>query len=383
MTEGSGLRRVSLPLGDRSYHILIQSGIFSHLGEHMARVGLTGRVAIVTNEKVTKLYGRTVKRALKRSGFSSHVIVIPDGERAKSIRWLSKILDELVANRFERQDCLLALGGGVVGDAAGFAAAVYLRGIPFVQVPTTLVSQVDSSVGGKTGVNHPLGKNLIGAFYQPKLVLIDPLSLRTLPSREWVAGLAEVIKYGMIADRAFFEYLEGNLEGLRTQDEDVVSQVIRRCCEIKAEVVADDERESGRRRILNYGHTVGHVLEAMGKYRKWIHGEAVGIGMAQEASIGNFLGMCGKGVVERQRTLIQEVGLPIDLPGMTFSDLWDSMLHDKKVHKGNIHCVIPQTIGKVQVIPLKRSAIRQWFSTHHRNSSTRSAAKPPSRSRMR
>ena len=383
MTEGSGLRRVSLPLGDRSYNILIQSGIFSHLGEHMARVGLTGRVAIVTNEKVTKLYGRTVERALKRSGFSSHVIVIPDGERAKSIRWLSKILDELVANRFERQDCLLALGGGVVGDAAGFAAAVYLRGIPFVQVPTTLVSQVDSSVGGKTGVNHPQGKNLIGAFYQPKLVLIDPLSLRTLPSREWVAGLAEVIKYGMIADRAFFEYLEGNLEGLRTQDEDVVSQVIRRCCEIKAEVVADDERESGRRRILNYGHTVGHVLEAIGKYQKWIHGEAVGIGMAQEASIGNFLGMCGKGVVERQRTLIREVGLPIDLPGMTFSDLWDSMLHDKKVHKGNIHCVIPQTIGKVQVIPLKRSAIRQWFSTHHRNSSTRSAAKTPSRSRMR
>ncbi len=383
MTESSDLRQVSLPLGDRSYDILIQSGLFSNLGDHMARVGLSGRVAIVTNEKVAKLYGRTVHRALKRAGFASHVIMIPDGERAKSIRWLSKILDELVANRFERQDCLLALGGGVVGDAAGFAASVYLRGIPFVQVPTTLVSQVDSSVGGKTGVNHPLGKNLIGAFYQPKFVGIDPLSLRSLPAREWVAGLAEVIKYGVIADRAFFEYLEKNLEGLRTQDQDVVSRVIQRCCEIKAEVVAEDERESGRRRILNYGHTVGHVLEALGKYRKWIHGEAVGIGMAQEASIGNFLGMCGKGVVDRQQALIQEVGLPIDLPEMTFSDLWDGMLHDKKVQKGNIHCVIPQRIGKVQVIPLKRSAIRQWFSTHHRNSLTPSGTKTPSRSRRR
>ncbi len=385
MMEKFHPRRVPVSLDERSYQILIQPRTLSRIGEQMAKIGLAGRVAIVTNAKVSQLYGRKVERALKQAGFSPLRILLPEGERAKSMRWLSQVLDELVKNRFERGDSVLALGGGVVGDAAGFAAAVYLRGIPFVQVPTTLVSQVDSSVGGKTGVNHPLGKNLIGAFYQPRLVFIDPMTLKTLPPREWRAGLAEVIKYGVIADQEFFEYLEKNREGLRTQDEEVVSRVIERCCEIKAEVVEGDEREAGRRRILNYGHTVGHVLEALGKYRKWIHGEAVGIGMVQEASIANFLGLCAKDVEDRQKDLIQEVGLPIALPPMQFSDLWDGMLHDKKVSKGHIHCVVPQKIGTVKVIPLERRSMSRWFAARHQGMAGRvsSAKKKVSRSRPR
>jgi len=354
--------RVPVSLGDRSYEILIQPNILTQIGCVLQDIGLSGRVGIVTNPVVNEFYGRVVIRSLKKSGFSPFLVVIPDGEQAKSVSWLSKILDVLVTQRFERQDVVLALGGGVVGDVAGFAASVYLRGVPFVQVPTTLVAQVDSSVGGKTGVNHPIGKNLIGAFYQPRVVVIDPQALQTLPKREWVAGLAEVIKYGMIADSKFFEYLERHVEGLRAQAEEVIPTVIRRCCEIKAEVVGGDERESGRRRILNYGHTVGHALEAWGHYKTWIHGEAVGIGMVQEASIARFLGICDQELVERQRDLIQDVGLPIAMPSMKFMDLWGAMQHDKKVVKGQINCVVPQKIGEVQVVPLARHHTRQWFS---------------------
>jgi len=353
--------RVPVSLGDRSYEVLIQPNILTQLGCVLQDIGLSGRVGIVTNPVVNELYGRPVIRALKKAGFSPVLVVIPDGEQAKSVPWLTKILDALVTQRFERQDVVLALGGGVVGDVAGFAASVYLRGIPFVQVPTTLVAQVDSSVGGKTGVNHPIGKNLIGAFYQPRVVVIDPQTLQTLPKREWVAGLAEVIKYGMIADFQFFEYLERHVEGLRAQAEEIIPTVIRRCCEIKAEVVMGDERESGRRRILNYGHTVGHALETWGQYKTWIHGEAVGIGMVQEASIARFLGICDKELVERQRDLIQDVGLPIAMPSMKFMDLWGAMQHDKKVVKGQINCVVPRRIGDVRVVPLIRQHIRQWF----------------------
>ncbi len=357
----STANRVQVALGDRSYDILIQPGILNQLGQVLQGVGCSGRVGIVTNPVVNKLYGRGVCCALTQAGFSPFLIMVPDGEQAKTVRWLSKILDSLVKQRVERQDTILALGGGVTGDVAGFAASVYLRGIPFVQVPTTLVAQVDSSVGGKTGVNHPRGKNLIGAFYQPRIVVIDPRVLKTLPTRQWIAGLAEVIKYGMIADKRFFTFLEEHVEGLRNQSDDVMPHVLRRCCEIKAEVVAGDERESGRRRILNYGHTVGHALEAWGHYKQWIHGEAVGLGMVQEASIAHYLGMCSKDVFERQDDLIKRVGLPITIPKMKFLDLWHAMQHDKKVLKGDIHCVLPQRIGDVCVVPLVRDSIRNWF----------------------
>ena len=369
MNPGPASHRVPVALGDRSYEIVIQPGILSHIGELLQRAGCAGRVGIVTNPVVNQLYGRVVHRALRQAGFSPFFIMVPDGEQAKTVQWLSKILDALVTQRMERQDFLLALGGGVTGDVAGFAASTYLRGIPFIQVPTTLVAQVDSSVGGKTGVNHQQGKNLIGAFYQPRMVVIDPQVLNTLPSRQWIAGLAEVIKYGMIADKEFFHYLEHHVEGIQAHSDEVMSHIIRRCCEIKADVVAGDERESGRRRILNYGHTVGHALEAWGHYRKWIHGEAVGLGMVQEASMAQYLGLCDKEVVEQQDELIKRVGLPSVMPKMKFLDLWQAMQHDKKVVKGDIYCVLPHGIGDVSVVPLVRESIRKWFSIQHSSSS--------------
>lgn len=358
----AGEHRVPVSLGDRSYEIRIQAGLLNQLGDICLGLGCSDRIAVITNPTVHALYGRVVQRVLRRAGFSCITVLLPDGERAKSLAWLGKILDELVTKRFERRDALLALGGGVVGDVAGFAAASYLRGVPFVQVPTTLVAQVDSSVGGKTGVNHPLGKNLIGAFYQPKTVVIDPQVLRTLPKREWIAGLAEVIKYGVIADPKFFEFLEDHVEDLRNRNEAVIPAMVGRSCEIKAEVVAGDEREAGRRRILNYGHTVGHALEAWGRYSTWVHGEAVGIGMVQEASIGQFLGRCDRETVERQTELIREVGLPVAMPQWAFADMWNGMQHDKKVVKGQINCVIPERIGRVDVLPLRRPEIQKWFS---------------------
>ncbi len=377
--------RVPVALGDRSYEILIQPGILSQIGVILKSAGCAGRVGIVTNPVVHQLYGSVVLRALRQAGFSPFLIIVPDGEKAKTVQWLSKILDALVAQQLERQDMILALGGGVTGDVAGFAASTYLRGIPFVQVPTTLVAQVDSSVGGKTGVNHPEGKNLIGAFYQPKIVVIDPHVLKTLPPRQWIAGLAEVIKYGVIADEQFFSYLEQHVEEIQEQADEAMLHVLRRCCEIKADVVAGDERESGRRRILNYGHTVGHALEAWGRYRKWIHGEAVGIGMVQEALIGQYLGMCSHSVVERQNDLIKRAGLPFAIPKeMTFLNLWQTMQHDKKVIKGDIHCVLPRCIGEVGVVPLVRESIRKWFSLQQ-SSSPRLATgvrQLPSRSRL-
>jgi 3-dehydroquinate synthase len=370
MMTAPAANRVPVALGDRSYEIVIQPGILNQIGHVLQGAGCSGRVGIVTNPVVNKLYGRVAHRALKEAGFSPFCIIVPDGEQAKTMKWLAKILDALVTQRVERQDVILALGGGVTGDVAGFAASTYLRGIPFIQVPTTLVAQVDSSVGGKTGVNHPQGKNLIGAFYQPRMVVIDPGVLKTLPPRQWIAGLAEVIKYGMIADKPFFEFLEQHVEGLRNQSDDVMPHVLRRCCEIKAEVVEGDERESGRRKLLNYGHTVGHALEALGHYKKWIHGEAVGLGMVQEASIAQYLGMCSKDVIERQDDLIKRVGLPSRMPKMKFLDLWQAMQHDKKVIKGDVHCVLPKRIGDVHVVPLVRESIRRWFSVQL-SSSTR------------
>jgi 3-dehydroquinate synthase len=308
------------------------------------------------------LYGGAALRSLKRAGYEARLLVLSGGERGKTLRAVSGILDELAAARFERGSSLVALGGGVVGDVAGFAAALYVRGIPFVQVPTTLVAQVDSSVGGKTGVNHRLGKNLIGAFHQPRAVLIDPATLTSLPPREWTAGLAEVIKYGVIADESFFAFLERQMPAIRKMDEEPVLRLIARSCEIKAEVVGADERESDRRRILNYGHTIGHALEALGRYRALLHGEAVAIGMVQEADLARHLGLCSDEVVARQRALVREAGLPDRAPAVSFVELWAAMQHDKKVAQGRVHCVLPRHIGEVVVAPLERAQVRGWFA---------------------
>lgn len=353
---------VKVSLGDRSYDIRIKSGLLRQVGDCLRALGGGGQAAIVTDPRIARLYAPTVTRSLKRAGFRPRVIVVPAGERAKTMRSAAAILDELARARFERGSMLVALGGGVIGDVAGFAASIFLRGIPFIQVPTTLVAQVDSSVGGKTGVNHPLGKNLIGAFHQPRAVLIDPETLRTLPGREWRAGLAEVIKYGMIADADFFSYLESGMPALLDMEEDPVVRVIARSCQIKADVVMEDERESDRRRVLNFGHTVGHALEALGRYRSFIHGEAVAIGMVQEADLARFLGLCRWEVVDRQRALVRQAGLPDRLPRVAFPELWGGMLHDKKVAQGRVYCVMPREVGRVTITPLEKTACRQWFA---------------------
>jgi 3-dehydroquinate synthase len=262
----------------------------------------------------------------------------------------------------------------VIGDLTGFAAAIYQRGIPFVQVPTTLVAQVDSSVGGKTGVDHPKGKNLIGAFNQPRAVLIDPATLATLPPREWVAGLAEVIKYGVIADGLFFEYLEQHIAPILKLEADPVAQIVKRSCQIKAQVVSEDEREADRRRILNFGHTIGHALESLGGYRGLIHGEAVAIGMVYEADLARHLGYCGQDVVTRLRTLVEAAGLSTRLPRVTFSALWNAMQQDKKVSAGTVYCVVPERIGAVRIVPLARDRTRAWFEAVRVREKTRTQA---------
>jgi len=355
------VRRVTVSLADRSYDILIKPGSLGEIGAHLAALGFCGKVGIVTNPVIGRLYSKTILHSLKSSGFDPVTIVIPEGERSKSLSSVTTILDALIKARFERQSLLVALGGGVIGDLTGFAASIHLRGIPFVQVPTTLVAQVDSSVGGKTGVNHPLGKNLIGTFYQPRLVLIDPETLRTLPPREWTAGLAEVIKYGVIADESFCAELERSMDRLVKLDMELASWAIVRSCEIKADVVGKDERESGLRRVLNYGHTIGHALESLGRYRKWIHGEAIAMGLVQEADLSRHLGLCSPDVVDRQRELVRRAGLPGAMPPCTFTNFWKAMLHDKKTVHGQVHCVFPERIGRVVIRPLEREACEQWF----------------------
>jgi 3-dehydroquinate synthase len=308
------MQSLKVNLGERSYPIYVGAGILERAGELLTRAGLRGKVAIVTNPVVAQLYLDTAHDALNRAGFDVTPVLIPDGEEHKNLQSLASIYDGLIAARLERKSCVFALGGGVIGDLAGLAAATYLRGVPYVQVPTTLLAQVDSSVGGKTGVNHADGKNLIGAFYQPKLVLIDVAVLRSLPKRELVAGLAEVIKYGIIEDPALFSLLEQGVEKIIGLQREMLTRVIATSCAIKARVVEADEREDDYRAVLNFGHTVGHALEAATGYRQLLHGEAVGVGMVKAAALSASQGFCDDTTIKRITALIQRAGLPSDMP---------------------------------------------------------------------
>lgn len=373
MTE----QTIPVILGNRSYHLTFRPGLLATVGERLRRLTTSQKIGVVTDRHVGLYYLERILRSLRRSGFEPTEIVLPPGEQTKTLATAARILDVLVKRKFERSSMLLALGGGVIGDLTGFAAAIYQRGIPFVQVPTTLVAQVDSSVGGKTGVDHRLGKNLIGAFHQPKAVFIDPQTLKTLPRREWVAGLAEVIKYGIIADEKFFSFLEKAMPALLKLDPPSVMKAITRSCQIKAQVVAEDERESDRRRILNYGHTIGHALESMGGYRGLIHGEAVGIGLVQEAEVAVHLGLCGQEVANRIRRLVQLAGLSDDMPKTSFAALWDAMQHDKKVIGGKVVGVWPVRIGEVVICPLDKRACAAWHRSMKKSDPTK--AKQPRR----
>ncbi|MDP1768077.1 MAG: 3-dehydroquinate synthase [Nitrospirota bacterium] len=356
---------VPVVLGERSYDIVLQPGLLATVGDRIRGFTASPKIGVVTDRHVASHYLQGTLRSLRKAGYDPTPIIVSPGEPTKTLGTISKILDVLAKHKFERQSLLLALGGGVVGDITGFAAAIYQRGIPFVQVPTTLVAQVDSSVGGKTGVDHRLGKNLVGAFYQPRAVLIDPLTLRTLPRREWIAGLAEVIKYGIIADEEFFSFLEHEIPALLKLKEAPVSHVIKRSCEIKAQVVAADERESDRRRILNYGHTIGHALESLGGYRGLIHGEAVGVGLVQEADLARHMGLCSDEVVERIRRLVQQAGLSEQVRETSFKSIWSAMQHDKKVVGGQVIGVWPVRIGEVVIRPIEQQVCAEWFHAKH------------------
>jgi 3-dehydroquinate synthase len=348
---------IRVDLGDRSYSIEIENGILSQIGGRLVSLGTKGKVALVTNLRVGRLYGSVVARSLRKSGLDVTTVTLPDGERFKTLKSVSRVYDELLRKSFERSSTVLGLGGGVIGDLAGFAAATFMRGIGFVQIPTTLAAQVDASIGGKTGVDHPKGKNLIGAFYQPKSVFIDPDVLKTLPRREFISGLAEVIKYGVIRDEEFFSYLEDNMDKILTQEPAALSHAIRRSCAIKAEVVQKDEREGGLRKILNYGHTFGHALETATKYRTYLHGEAVSIGMAFAAQLSVRMGLLDASAARRQTEILKRAGLPVALPKIPTADILKAMTLDKKVADGRIHFVLAERVGRVAVKPVEEKEI--------------------------
>jgi 3-dehydroquinate synthase len=338
---------LTVNLGDRSYPVHVGSGILRRAGELLTEAGLHGKVAIVTNPTVAQLYLDTLHTALSAVAFEVVPVLIPDGEEHKNLKSLAIVYDRLIAERLDRHCCVVALGGGVIGDLAGFAAASYLRGVPYVQVPTTLLAQVDSSVGGKTGINHRDGKNLIGAFYQPKLVLIDVALLSTLPRRELVAGIAEIIKYGIIEDPALFSLLEQEVQNVIGLNRDLLINIVTKSCAIKARVVEKDERESDYRAVLNFGHTIGHALEAATDYTQFLHGEAVAVGIVKAAAISARQGFCDTRTFERVRDLITKTGLPHELPAdLSKQSLLKGMEVDKKSAGGAIKFVMCTGIGK-------------------------------------
>jgi 3-dehydroquinate synthase len=359
------MHTVRVKLRGRTYGILIQPGLLDRLGEVTKRAlgDEIRRAVLVTNPHIDALYGRAVRISLKQAGVSVKAYRIGDGERFKSLRTAESLYTFMIRERIERGDIVIALGGGVVGDLAGFVAGTYLRGVRLVQVPTTLLAQIDSSVGGKTGVNHKLGKNLIGVYHQPSLVAIDPQTLASLPLRERCAGLYEAVKYGVIKDRDLFVWITENIDRLRSLDLEATSSLITRCCEIKAWVVERDEREGGLRRILNFGHTVGHALEAVTSYRRFLHGEAVGHGMRVASRLAERLELLGPADRQAIDDLVLEVGRLPSIKNLALGDIMSAMQRDKKVEGGRLAFVLPLRIGRVVVrsdVPqrLVASAIR-------------------------
>ena len=341
---------IRVELGENSYPIIVDQKILNRAGELLRSQAKSEKVIVVADAYVSCRYGDEVLKGLSDAGFDSRITEVPSGEEHKSLEWFGKLHDQLVSHRMDRTSTLIALGGGVIGDLAGFVASTYMRGISYVQIPTTLQAQVDASVGGKTGINHPKGKNLIGAFYQPKLVLIDVATLRTLPARDVRAGFIEVIKHGVIMDVPLFDQIEENLDAILNLDAEILIDVIARSCVDKAEVVANDEKESRLRMTLNYGHTFGHALEALTDYNVFRHGEAVAVGMNCAAQLACNLGMLPPVDMKRQKKLIRRAGLPTSFPPEVRPDaLLDAMYLDKKTKGGKLNLVLPTRIGEVDI----------------------------------
>ena len=356
------MQTLQVELGNRSYPIHIGQNLLSQ-AELMLPFLKRKQVAIVTNTTVAPLYLKKLADPLRDAGVSVIEIILPDGEAYKNTETLNLIYDALLKNRCERSTTLIALGGGVIGDMTGYAAATYLRGVPFIQIPTTLLSQVDSSVGGKTGINHPLGKNMIGAFYQPQLVLADIDTLTTLPARELSAGVAEVIKYGLIRDEKFFDWLETNISKLMALDIEITSEAVYRSCLNKAQVVAADEHETGERATLNLGHTFGHAVENAMGYGVWLHGEAVAAGTMLAADLSQRLGWLSASEVERIANIFKAAQLPIQAPNLGVEKYMDLMSLDKKVIDGKIRLVLQQGIGQsVVTSDYDAQALRQTLT---------------------
>ncbi len=357
------MERIDVQLGERSYPIVIAPALLSS-GAQWLRQLKSQRMLVVTNDVVAPLYLQATRQLLESAGKRVEVLILPDGEQHKTLATLDTIFSHALSCDLGRDCALVALGGGVIGDMTGFAAACYQRGVDFIQIPTTLLAQVDSSVGGKTAVNHPLGKNMIGAFHQPVLVLMDTTTLSTLPPREFAAGMAEVIKYGILWDAAFFLWLEQNAESLKSQQSEALAYATRRCCEIKAEVVAQDERELGVRALLNLGHTFGHAIEAEQGYGCWLHGEAVAAGMMQAAQLSQALGWLSGDEVERIRRLLLAFDLPVQGPeGMGAEDYLPHMRRDKKSLNGQIRLVLPRAIGHTEVVSsVSESQLRAFLA---------------------
>jgi 3-dehydroquinate synthase len=338
------MQTLSVALGERSYPIHVGAGLLDR-ADLIAPSLVQKKVAVVTNPTVAPLYLERVAAALAREGVEVVRIIVPDGEEHKDWRTLNGIFDALLERRCARDTTLIALGGGVIGDLAGFAAATYQRGVPFVQIPTTLLAQVDSSVGGKTAINHPLGKNMIGAFHQPQLVVADMRTLETLPERELRSGLAEVIKHGLIRDAAFFGWIEAHLDRLLTRDPEALEHAVLRSIAIKAEIVGQDERERGSRALLNFGHTFGHAIETGLGYGAWLHGEAVAAGMVMAADLSRQLGLLSEADSARIRSLFARAGLPTSARGITSERMQQLMRLDKKAKGGRVHFVLLERLG--------------------------------------
>ncbi len=358
---------VTVPLAERAYPIIIESGALTQLPD-LPDAALPGEIALLSNTSVAPLYADQLTAQLESRGQKVVRFEMGDGEQFKSVSTMEAAFDALAVARFSRRGCVWALGGGVTGDLSGFVAACWMRGVNWVQVPTTLLAMVDSSVGGKTGVNHPRAKNLLGAFWQPQAVIIDPTCLQTLPAREVHAGLAEVIKYGVIDDAKFFDWLEANLDDVLKLQSDALAHIIARSCQIKAQVVGQDERESdsvGRRAILNYGHTVGHAIEAVSAYGAHLHGEAIAIGMTVEANLAMQLGTidekAGAELIARQTRLFERCALPTRVPSdLNWDELWAAMALDKKNRGNSVNFILPSALGAmVKIEDVKAEAVRE------------------------
>jgi 3-dehydroquinate synthase len=341
---------IPVNLGARSYRILVGAGALSLIGPEMAGLGLRGRVALVTDRGIQALHGGQARESLRGAGFEVTEMLVPEGEAAKTIDVAQRCWDGFVAARLDRTSTVVALGGGTVGDVAGFAAATYMRGVNFVQVPTTLLGQVDASSGGKTAIDHPTAKNLIGAFHQPRLVVVDTATLRTLPERDYRSGLAEVIKHGIVLDPDYFADLERSISPLLARDDATLARVVAGSCRIKGAVVERDETDGDMRNVLNYGHTIGHAVESVTGYARWTHGEAVALGIAAEARIATRLGVASGDTEARQVALLAAAGLPVKGSGAAPPAVLDALGRDKKAKNGRVPIVLAPEIGKFRVV---------------------------------